>query len=324
MRRNPSIDRLADEAERERRYFFGKTNAQRHAMRRRRDAGELMSPYKGIYARKNYSATLDPRTRTMHLIRALGKLHPGWSFAGLSAANIHGLPYRQSLDDDTTVCIATRHSTNQRHADGLTLIHMTDIPVTTCAGLLTTTVERTLIDCALRHSFIDVLGMFDFVLSMGLTTAEGVKEQCATLQKSKADTVINVLHYANPLSENGGESMCRAVIIEAGFVLPELQQEFRDPRDGDKLYRVDFLWRLPDRRLVVLEYDGMEKYRNPKMTGWRGTRAVVTDERARENALRRAGISEIIRTDFQEVINRQPLVDKLATAGIPPAASLRN
>lgn len=54
---------------------------------------------------------------------------------------------------------------------------------------------------------------------------------------------IRALHYdyADARSENGGEFECRAVIIEAGFMVPELQVEFNI--DG-RIKRVDFVHQM--------------------------------------------------------------------------------
>lgn len=61
-------------------------------------------------------------------------------------------------------------------------------------------------------------------------------------------------------------------------MVPELQQDITDPQTG-ALYRVDYLWRLPDGRLIVGEYDGYEKYTNPNMNDRRGIQRAVHAEK---------------------------------------------
>jgi len=48
---------------------------------------------------------------------------------------------------------------------------------------------------------------------------------------------------------------------------------------------------------------------------------VVQMEREREEALRRAGVSLIVRFTYDDVIERVPLVNKLLRAGIPRSSS---
>ena len=48
---------------------------------------------------------------------------------------------------------------------------------------------------------------------------------------------------------------------------------------------------------------------------------MVQMEREREEALRRAGVSLIVRFTYDDVIERVPLVNKLLRAGIPQSSS---
>ncbi|MDF7664234.1 hypothetical protein PT282_06115 [Bifidobacterium sp. ESL0763] len=317
MRKNLNILGKAAESERQHRYFFGATSAERQAMRYRSNAGELAKLYPNVYARQSYLESLSPRERSMHLIRTLQLMHPHWQFACLSAAAVYGFEYPYALDAHSPVFIATTWSKNQHHAARLERIHIADPPMTIRDGIRVTTPERTLADCVHHYSFVQSLGMFDSALRQGVTTFENIRTTLPSLDKKDAATVMNALRYADPASENGGESLCRATIIEAGFAVPRLQQEFVDPYSPTSHYRVDFFWPLRDGRKVILEYDGMEKYTNPTMTQNHSTRSVVHDERHRESVLSR--FATVIRTDYREVLARQPLINKLAQAGIPPA-----
>ena len=138
-----------------------------------------------------------------------------------------------------------------------------------------------------------------------------LRQDCAPVRK--------LLEYADPASENGGESYCRAVIIELGFEPPQLQVEFRDPDAPANVIRVDFLWRTPDGGMVVLEFDGMRKYVDPSMTNGRDVQRVVLDERRREESLRKVGVTVILRTDYREVRQGSGLFAKLSRAGVPLA-----
>lgn len=69
---------------------------------------------------------------------------------------------------------------------------------------------------------------------------------------------------------------------------PAQQVEFTDPQTG-KRYCVDFLWRTRDGRIVVVELDGLVKYRDPQMMNGRTLGGVIDDERERSEGLKRAG-----------------------------------
>ena len=149
----------------------------------------------------------------------------------------------------------------------------------------------------------------------GFRAGSGVRAGCTKLGGDMRK-VMRVLKHADGASENGGESLCRAVMIEGGFMVPSLQVVFYDP-ESRRFYRVDFMWVLPDGSIIVGEFDGAEKYFNPQMTGRRSIQATVQQEREREAALRRAGVRGIVRFTYDEVADATPLWNKLAQAGIP-------
>ncbi|KAE8126969.1 hypothetical protein DDE84_09930 [Bifidobacterium tibiigranuli] len=126
-----------------------------------------------------------------------------------------------------------------------------------------------------------------------------------------------LLTYVDPRSENGGESMLRGATIEEGFVPPDLQRVFVNPRNGAERCRVDFSWTLPDGRIVVVEYDGMAKYVDPSMTGRRTIKAIVNQQNRREQVLMAAGVSIIIRFDYDDLFNREKIVSLLTDAQVP-------
>lgn len=66
--------------------------------------------------------------------------------------------------------------------------------------------------------------------------------------------------HADGRSENGGESVVRAIILELGFAEPDLQVEIEDPLNPGTYKRVDYYWLLEDGRAIVGELDGFEKY----------------------------------------------------------------
>lgn len=251
----------------------------------------------------------------MHLIRTLSVKYPEKVFGAMSAALVLELecPWRRDVLERAQ--IATEQSAPKHTQGMIDNIYVHPLTFIVHNGIRITSPERTLVDCALRYPFTQSLGMFDSALRAGIVGKQDIDETCSNVHRD-CSSVRKLLRDADEKSENGGESLCRAVILEAGFVRPELQHEFRDPANPRHTFRTDFLW-VCDRKAVVLEYDGMEKYTNQHMTNGQNTRQVVYEERRREDALRRAGVATILRTDYEEVRQPRPLIQKLINNGIP-------
>lgn len=318
MKHNKRVDALVRQAESQGRCCFGSNNAEYKALRRRLCVGELVSPYPNLYARAAYWVTLDPSQQTVQVAKALGMQHKNWVFAGPTAAAIWGLEHEWSIHHKH-IHIARKYGQgagSKTSCKQLKYVRMKEVSACQVSNLRVTNPARTLVDCGRMHTFEEVLPMFDSALRKRLTTAAKVELECCTVHKGR-HAILRLLFYANPLSENGGESACRAAIIEAGFQVPQLQCEFRDPLDRGKVVRVDFAWFLVDGRTVVLEFDGTSKYVSPHMVGGRNIRQVVADEREREKLLYRAGVSGIVRINYGQLRLRKPLLAALRQIRIP-------
>ena len=129
-----------------------------------------------------------------------------------------------------------------------------------------------------------------------------------------------VARYADGRSENGGESIVRAVIIELGFDVPELQVEVDDPMRPGASRKVDFYWQLPDGRAVILELDGLKKYyADTVLESERGAREVArrfAEERLRESHINLTGAT-VLRASFSQATNEDYLFRLLVRAGVP-------
>ena len=135
--------------------------------------------------------------------------------------------------------------------------------------------------------------------------------------------VRRTLSYADERAESGGESLVRAIIIDAGFVLPELQVEMEDPMGTGSVVRVDFHWRLPDGRVVVLEFDELQKYlplvsqrSHATKRDFKDAIRKLSDERARESRINLTGAT-VIRLTSREVHDTAHVVRLLKLAGVP-------
>lgn len=315
MRQHHEVTALIQTAQSERRCAFGTTHAQRQALSRRAHANELHQAMPNMYAEAAYWQSLSPPERTLHMARTLSRKHPHWVFGGLTAAAAHGFDHRWRLHDGRITVATTTRSTDTTAGKRIQRLRIpSDQRIVTASGIPVTDQARTVVDCGLTLQFRDALAIVDSAMADGLPIAD-MLVACSRIQQDSAP-VLRLLHYANPASENGGESLARGTIIEQRFMVPQIQTTFVDPTTG-QTYRVDFVWRLTDGRVIVGELDGTEKYVNPEMTNRRSIQGVVLAEREREAALRRVGVTTIFRFTFDDVIRRESLIGKLLAAGVP-------
>lgn len=133
------------------------------------------------------------------------------------------------------------------------------------------------------------------------------------------------LMHADGRSENGGESVVRAIILELGFAEPDLQVEIEDPLNPGTYKRVDYYWLLEDGRTIVGELDGFEKYlkthENPRKSPDQNLRSAIKAmrrERMRETSLNLAGIT-VLRFSYADALDTEKFFSLLSTAGVPLA-----
>ncbi|MBT1175721.1 hypothetical protein JS530_09465 [Bifidobacterium sp. LC6] len=279
-----------------------------------------MNTYRGspsLYAEQRYWNTLTPPDQTLHIAKALAVAHPKWIFGGLVAASAYGFEHQWCLHDGSVSVMTQNHGSEQRHSQ-LRRVYMPQASSLavhdSTSGLLLMPPAHTLIECARTYDFRFALPFFDSAFAKGVST-EQILTACSTL-RTDCTPVFRLLQHTNPHSENGGESLMRGTIYEEQFVMPQIQVPVKDPQTG-AAYRVDFVWRLNDGRIVVAEYDGTEKYVNPNMTDNRSIQQVVAKERERDAGLQRAGANEVVHLTFSEVYEKTPLRIKLLKAGIP-------
>ena len=296
----------------------GTTDAEQKALDRHVYSGALVKPYPNCYADREYWHSLLPEKQTMHLIRTLAARHPEWVFAGLSAACVLGYDHRRALHDGRVSIAITRRSSNQHSAAQLGRLYIPpmQLQIVEVNGIRITDPLRTLFDCGRRTSFCDALPMFDAALRSGIT-AEDLLQYCSKPRRGRRGRrALAVASFADGLSENGGESHGRAAMIIEGFPLPELQREFVDVKTRSRR-RADYAWTLSDGSIVIAEFDGSGKYVDPNMTRGRSIMEVVHLERRREQVLEAAGVSAIVRFDWNDVMHPYLLSRKLEEVGVP-------
>lgn len=318
MKHHKAVDILITKAEATQQCAYGTTKAHRSALARRVQARELKRVFPNMYAASEYWDSLQPDERIRHIARTLHSRHPDWVFAGVTAAAIHDFEHQWHLHAGTITLATTSRGPNASSAKVKRIFTSSSTPEY-ANGLPVTSKARTVVDCGLSVDFRFALPIIDSALRNGVATTD-ILNVCSTMRRD-CTPIFRLLHYANPASENGGESLGRGTIIAGGLLAPELQQNITDPQTG-ALYRVDFLWRLPENRLIVGEFDGYEKYVNPDMNDRKGVRGAVQAEKERETALYRAKVDTIVRFTYEEVMQQHPLLNKLRAAGIPHAGTV--
>ena len=231
-----------------------RTAAEAKQIERRVAAGSLEVVMPGLCARPEYWSELKFRQRYLHRVRALAQKHPDWTFCSYTAAVVYGLSV--SYANLTHIHIAvmpTPGSKIVRHRYvRRTKASQMDIAVTD--------IDQTIADCLVDASFVEGLIIADSVLHEQLMSKQHL---IATIDKLGLNrrgvvTARRVAQCADGLSESGGESKARALMIERGWQVPELQVELFDPVEPGKPYRVDYLWRVGD-GLIIGEFDGFIK-----------------------------------------------------------------
>lgn len=282
--------------------------------------GELVRPYPSMFVEKCHWEACNPPERMKHVMKTLARERPSIVFAGLSAAVALGLEHSYYLHrQDSRICIA-KSSGLSGYCDRVRTMYVSKANIAQAVmanGFRVTSPLQTLFDCGRHYEFRDAVGLFDSALRTRMLTRDQILEYCEEprhgIDRSKA---LRVARFANGLSENGGESFCYATMEEEGLMLPEQQVEFTDPNDTSAVYRIDYLWRLNDGRMIGGEFDGQQKYTDPSMTNGRSLTMTLDMERRRQRALETRGIT-MVRWFFADALWRKPLVDKLVAAGVP-------
>ena len=313
------IEQMSKRAIDERRCLLATDRSSQEFLRYYTRQRYLIKPFPHMVVKPEYWATLSPDEQYRHILRTLCMQHPDWIVCGPSAAVACGLSESNRLLQPPIHVISTN-----RHQPQLSHIRFYFRMKQQCRlvnGIRVSSLTEMLLDCALGLTFTDALAIWDAVARRYELTPDDMDRTLAGQGKVRGITHARLLiEHVNGLSENAGESLARGVMLQSGLMVPELQVEFRDPISG-RMIRVDFLWRLPNGRLIAGELDGRTKYVDPRMlNGGDGIDAVLR-EKNRDSNLSLLGIHTIHFT-FAEVFNGT-MMRKLTYAGVPCGAPRR-
>lgn len=313
---------LLAEAEARRMCLFTGDQRLRTALgRRARDSRasiDVVKPFHGIFARRDYWKGLNPTERTLHMARALAVAHPAWIFSHFTAAVLYGWDVSYALQELLHVSFPYHY----RGYDSEKLIRHTqrELPFEEVDGIRVTSPLQTLFDCLSLGGLCQGLPIADSALRSGLVgrdeTLHAFKSERPFCRRPGRRAVIETMSHADPRSESGGESIARATMIELGFACPDLQVEFDDPINPGRKIRVDFRWKLKDGTQILGELDGKQKYTDVAMTGGRDAIEVLTAERLRESRLSITG-ARIMRFSFDDVCDTVYFSALLSSFGVP-------
>lgn len=317
MRRFAALEQKLASAESARLCIHPDNESLRRSLRARMLEGEVVEPYRGLYARRQWWMSHDYTERCRIVLRTLSKNHPTWIFTHASAAVMHGLDgIGRRLQ---TIEVATSSKSHIRSTPSCRRRAATDIKAVKLDGVRVTSLERTVFDCARHYSFPEGLAVADAALRHGTTTLPKLMQAATAFRGYGKAQFDQALHYATGKTDNGGESFAYGVMIELGFALPQLQQTVTNPTDPTRKYRVDFLWTSAQGKIIVGELDGKVKYADDHMLHNGDLRQTLLNEKYREDQLRLI-VDKVVRFSFADVIAREPLWQKLRRAEVPLAA----
>lgn len=301
--------------------LFVASNRECGVLRRRLKSGELVSPRQGMYLRSSFWNGLSPAEKTARIIRTLGIAHPSWTFSHASAALIHGIDVSYELL--SPIHVITPDSEGGKNPRGIKRHRPKAFQGTLLGSTRVTTIDQTVIDCAMTYNLSFFLPIGDYALRHGLTTRARLDEELRGRIGHRG--VLNARKFVSLIdtrAESGGESFVRGRLIELGIPFVDLQGCVRNPEQPWRPYRMDIVLQRPDGFYVDLEVDGTQKYEDPEMTKGKTTTQVAMDERQREAFITSYGI-RVARITPKQARNAGLLTRRLAHYGIFPTNDAR-
>jgi predicted transcriptional regulator of viral defense system len=260
---------------------------------------------KGVYITADDVSTKDPRQR--HLVDCLAvllSLGSGPVLSHASAARLHGLivPRTEPRDVRVTAVDQWRRGRGYRVARAA----LPEDDVLPWSEFSTTSVARTLVDCAREWSLTDGVIAFDAAMQARLVHRAEIHRAVLTgSHRVGIAGAARALDLSDGRAESPLETRGRLALLSAGLPRPELQVEIHDA--AGFVGRVD-AWYAE--AAVAVEFDGRVKYVDPRDGSSSGE--ALWREKRREDRMRDAG-ARVIR-----VIN-----DDLGAGWAPKAARIR-
>ncbi|AMD87283.1 hypothetical protein AXF14_06380 [Actinomyces radicidentis] len=293
---------------------LARTGNRNELTRQARTEGTLLRLRAGAYVDRRAFARLRPSEQ--HRVRIIAAhrcddLQDGAALARESAAIMMGIPLIGPVPERVQLVRPARLG-GRLTATTRTLTAPPSVDLTDLAGVPITSAAQTLIDLGRRRSFASTLASMDHCLHTTAVSKEQLLGLLATQQHRPGNGLARrAIEWSDSRAESPGESLSRAVIIENGLAVPDLQRELLDD-DGEFLGRVDMLW---EEHGVVGEFDGAMKYTRGLTGAY--PQEVVVAERRREHALESRGHVRVARWTWADAMGRGTgMLTELARYGV--------
>ncbi|WP_082979287.1 type IV toxin-antitoxin system AbiEi family antitoxin domain-containing protein [Arthrobacter sp. B6] len=243
-------------------------------------SGILLRLRRGAYVRSGYWQVAEPWTRDALLIQAHFESTGGFSrYSHVSAARLHECHVWEA---GPRIHVTTQYANSLRSAGRDVRTHRADLPSSELATLwtpdgreiLTTSIERTVLDCALILPLEQAAVIGDHALRKGATVESMRQMLDRSPAKRGSRRAADLLGVLDGRSESVGETRTRLLLRSFGLLMFIPQFEIPTPIGR---FRADF---ADPKTRVVIEFDGSGKY-----TDYKPTEEVLLAERRRENAL---------------------------------------
>ena len=261
----------------------------------------------GCYIRGELWEKQTRAVRSMQLIRAHahGTLTTSYGdavYSHTSAARLHGLRL-WGVDDLIHLLLRVSPSSERLGKDVRGHARpYADSEVVTIGKLRVTSLERTVVDCAMMLGYRQALVLMDHALRLGADKALMETMANGLPGRRGIRALRQALANADRRSESAGETLTRELIMRLNLPMPEPQVEVAT-RAGR--YRLDFAWK---EKKVALEFDGKTKYFDYKPTA-----EVLFQERQRENALAEDGW-KFLRVKWADLFDEQEFKTRVLAA----------
>lgn len=258
------------------------------AISRKTNSGELTKLRRGIYCPTPTLQQLNPYERYPYSIAAVHKQHPETIFSHRAAAWVHGLSLIIPNPPVDVLVTPNSRGRPQHIIKHYTTTETIEIELHN-HGIRTTTLSRTLEDCARYLPLTEAVCIINSALNQGKAESTELAQRFNHLKGKGAARARATLPYLSAHCESPGETLLLILIITAG--LPRPIQQKKLVIDG-QIIRPDMLFE--DEKLII-EFDGRLKY-----TNYGPTNEVLIKESEREKRIKNQGW-EVLRYTWKDV-----------------------